>query len=73
MTPNAFCVARTETYILTEVLHYEDGTTLENGTKTVRREPAHAASRIATSGSTFAFWNGHDPRVVGVEFIYEPT
>lgn len=69
---NANC-ARTAAYTLTEVLHYEDGTTLVNGTKAIRREPSLAVSRLARSGSTFDFWNGHDPRITGVEFIYEPA
>jgi hypothetical protein len=72
MTPNANC-ARTEIFTVTEVLHYEDGSTLENGTKTIRREPSLAVSRLARSGSTFDFWNGHDPRIVAVEFIYAPA
>lgn len=72
MTPNG-CTAISKAYNFTEVLHYEDATTLVTRSETVRRAPDLAVSRVATTGNGFRFWNDHDPRIVAVEFIYSPA
>lgn len=70
---SAFSAERTETYVQTEILHYQDGSTVVNSTKTVNRVPRLAVSRVMTSGSRFTFWNDHDPRIVSVELVFDPA
>jgi hypothetical protein len=65
--------ARADAYVKTEILHYEDGRTLVNSTKTINREPSLAVSRVMTSGGLFTFWNDHDPRIVAVELVFKPA
>lgn len=72
-TPYPTFSARTEAYVKTEILHYEDGRALVNSTETVNREPSLAVSRVMTSGNLFTFWNDHDPCIVAVELTYKPA
>ena len=70
---SAFTAEPSAEYIQTEILHYKDGSTLVNSTKTVNRVLRLAVSRVMTSGSRFTFWNDHDPRIVAVELTFEPA
>lgn len=74
--------SQTSPYLFTEVLHYEDGSSVTNREELVSRgyEPISASypdphllvSEDAVKAS-FQFWNDHDPRIVRVSHKYAPV
>lgn len=64
----------TREYTLTETLHYQDGHSLVNDTKTIRQNPFIAISVTHLPGSTHSgatYWMDHDPRIVAVSYTYD--